>query len=324
MYLKELKKRLQSGEIDPCYYVVGEDEYIKKRAIEAIEAALAIEVPELNRNVLSGNVPASELSDRLQQLPFAGSYRLLLVHDYMPAAGDAALLYERFLSRETSGSILVMTGAKPSDAFKKYMKEIVLVECPHPGESDCILWITKRMKNDGLAISSQTAGKIAEYSLMDMSAISLQCDKLAAYLAGRDSVSDADVETAVTKRNDFKIYEFTNAVAARNKVKAFEIMNSLKENSGTDESSLLAALYAHYRRMLYVSVTKGMNFAELAGMLDVKEYAVKKTAEQAKLFSPKALKQAVGLLAETEYAFKSGRINIETSFNAAILRLINT
>lgn len=61
------------------------------------------------------------------------------------------------------------------------------------------------------------------------------------------------------------------------------------------------------------------NFPKLLG---IKEYAVKKTREQAKTFKKKSLKKAVDFLCECDYGSKSGKTSFEDALTVALFEIL--
>ena len=88
-----------------------------------------------------------------------------------------------------------------------------------------------------------------------------------------------------------------------------------------DKQMLLVSLYNHFRRMFYCLTTKEGN-ATVAEMLGVKEYAVKKTREQASKFTAKRVKAIVDRLAAADAAFKSGEKSIDGVFNECVFAIL--
>ena len=74
--------------------------------------------------------------------------------------------------------------------------------------------------------------------------------------------------------------------------------------------SLKAKNKNYFRRMLFVAISD-KSAAETAALLGIKEFALKKTKEQASAFKVRSLKRAVDGLSDADYAIKSGRANAD-------------
>lgn len=121
------------------------------------------------------------------------------------------------------------------------------------------------------------------------------------------------------KETEYGIFEAVDFIAFRRYEKAYAAFAGMLEEG--DGQKLFASLYHYFRRMLYVSVSKATN-AELAGYLKVKEFAVKKSREQAARFSPKRLKSVVDKLAGYDAKFKSGEVSADSAIWNGIFEIL--
>lgn len=321
MNFKQLKNQLATGDIAKCYYLVGNDNYIISNSIASIEKVLDIQYEELNYSKFGDNFTLDALIAALSSLPFLSKYRLAVLKEFYPNSTDCKTLAECFLKTNNDTSILVIANNKPHEPLKKYLQYMAVVDCNHPELYDCALWIQKRFKNAKISIEQPDAELITEYCLRDMALIAMQCEKLISYIEAGERVTTELIDVSVVKHNEYKIYEFTDALAQKNKNKAYTIMENML-SGGNTETALLAAIYKNFRNMLYVSTTSAAP-RELAAALEIPEFTIKRVFEQAKKFSPKSLKNAVQLLSETEYKLKSGKLLGGTFFKYLVLKLVN-
>ena len=91
------------------------------------------------------------------------------------------------------------------------------------------------------------------------------------------------MDEAVYPDSEYKIYELSNAISRKNYSAFARILGELS-SKGFDEISLLNALCYHFRGLYEVSVSGGSD-REVAASLGMKEYAVKKSREQAAGFA---------------------------------------
>ena len=76
-----------------------------------------------------------------------------------------------------------------------------------------------------------------------------------------------------------------------------------------------------FRRLFFIATTTSNN-SEIAELLGVKEYAIKKAREQVKNFKIKALKQAVDTLANYDYYVKSGKILVGNAIFLEVFKIM--
>ena len=94
--------------------------------------------------------------------------------------------------------------------------------------------------------------------------------------------------------------------------------------SKKDEYKTLPALiFAHFRRLFHIAISGVVSNAELAKMLGVKEFAVKMSQAQAKMFSKSALKKINELCASLDFDLKQSNISIENTVELIVLTILN-
>ena len=71
-----------------------------------------------------------------------------------------------------------------------------------------------------------------------------------------------------------------------------------------------------------MAISNGTN-AEVASLLGIKEFAVKKAKEQANMFKKRSLKNAVDYLTDVDYKVKSGQINVDEGMWLSLFKIIN-
>ena len=94
--------------------------------------------------------------------------------------------------------------------------------------------------------------------------------------------------------------------------------------SKKDEFKTLPSLiFSHFRRLFMVALNQDKSQSELAQMLGVKEYAVKMTQMQVKLFSKSQLKKINELCAKVDFDLKQSNISIDNAVSEIILNVLN-
>ena len=83
----------------------------------------------------------------------------------------------------------------------------------------------------------------------------------------------------------------------------------------------LALITNHFRRAFFISLCEDMSNAELAALLDVKEYAIAKQRASAKNFSKMQLKKIYALLEKVDYMIKSGAMLTQTALNYLVFSI---
>lgn len=322
MRIEELKKSF-ADKVYPIYLVEGEDAYFRELAVKHLQEKF-LSAPELNLNTFEGGFAKSnptEMIEALMQYPFMSEKRVVLVRDYHPTATDLKNKeLDGYFKNPVDTSLLIIINSTSCETLKKY-DSVCVVDC---GKSDInllIKYIQVTLKRSGLIITTQNAKLLCEYCKMEMTRISGEVEKLCAYCHGLAEVTQEDIEQLTTKETDFQIYEMTENVCLKRYDKAYEILDDMLSKSA-DYQRLFSSLYYHFRRLFFCAVSDKKP-SELAKQLGIKEFAVKKSIEQAKRFTIKKLKQTVDMFEEYDAQFKSGKISVQSALTLSVGKIMS-
>lgn len=191
----------------------------------------------------------------------------------------------------TAVLIIVNTQSKKGAADLKRKSGIAYVDCGKADEEEVTRWIYLTLKRAGVAADAEVCMNIAKYCLFNMARVSLEVKKIIIYKGGAGTLTAAEADELVFKDADYRIYEMTNAVAAGNYSKFYEIADELT-GKGMDGMSVLNSLLSYLRNLVTIAGSKKSD-GELAKILGMKEYGVKRSREQARSIGPAAPKSCV-------------------------------
>lgn len=317
MKFTELKNSLNSGEEFSVYLLEGEDAYFREHGKEMIIKKFVSE-PDLNLSFFDGTSDVQAVNASLSGIPFMSKKRMTVVSEFYPDK-KGILTFDEFLKKPHSDSVLLIVNEKPCEALKKY-PAVLKVDCGKADISIIVKWIKATFAAAGASIDGETAARLAEYCLLDMTRINNETQKLISY-AGKGGVIDIhDVDALVTRDMEYKIYEMTNFVGQKKFDKALESVTDML-SKGEASAKLIVSIFNYYRRLLHVALSD-LSDAELAKAFGIKEYAVTKTREQAKKFSKKSLKKAVDTLTAADYLFKSGKQDEKSAMWLSLFKIM--
>ncbi len=314
----EFKNGLSNGEEFPVYLFEGEDAYFRERGLSLLAKEFLSE-PSLNLTNLPSDVDLSELIVSLNGYPFMSRKRLTVIKEFYPKAEQLKKGLKDYLENPSSDCILAVLNEKPCETLKKF-SSVCVVDCKKADAGLLVKWIRAETSKYGVQIDGETARLLVEYCLSDMTRIEMETRKLIAYVGDGGTVSQAQVQTLVSRDTDYKIYEMTEYIAKKKFDLALSVIKdmSLKGESG---QRVLSSVYNYFRKLLHAGIS-GKTAGELALSLGVKEYPAKKLIEQAKMFKKKSLKKAVDLLTEADFAVKSGRIDVDEQMWLAVFAIM--
>ena len=311
-------RRSLNKEVMPVYLFEGEEVYLFETGLKAI-TDLCVTSPEINAVTLQGDGLTPEaLLPLVSALPFLSQKRVVAVRDYYPKSSVLSGALSPLMRGDFSDTVFVIMNQKSCDALKK-IKTVTVVSCGRQDAATLSKWAIKRAESAGKKLSVTAANLLVTYTLLDMIKIANEVDKLICYVGDADEITEADIENAVTKDSEYKIYELTDSIGKKNYEKALKILNDMIYG-GEQPQKLLSNVYFYMRRLFDVAISDKPD-SELSKIFGVKEFAIKKAREQAKMFKLKKLKKTVDALADYDYMAKSGGLDFGSALNLAIFNL---
>lgn len=302
MKYTEFKNGLESGEVHSVYLFEGEDAFFRERGLALLKNKFVTE-PSLNYVCYDGDVSINELLPSLDGLPFMSEKRITVVREFYPKADAIKGGLKGFLESPNPMGIFAVLNEKPCEALKKF-DSVLVVDCSKQDTALLIRWIRAECGKASVIIDGETAKLIADYCSSDMTRIQTETDKLISYV-GTDGVIDKQaVEEMVVKDTEYKIYELTDYIGKKKFDQALSVIYDML-SKGETMQRITVSVYNYYRRLLLTAISDKTT-AELATAFGVKEFAVKKTKEQASMFKKKSLKNAVDALTESDFRTKNG------------------
>ena len=305
MKYTEFKNSIMSGDVHSIYLFEGEDAFFKKKGVVLLKSKFVTE-PTLNyQRFEGGEFTISELVASLSAYPFMSEKRITLVDEHNFTKEELKGELKSFLDAPPTDSILIVTTTKSQEALKKF-SSVITVDCSKADASTITLWIKAECTKNNVVIDMQTARMLSEFCLCDMTRIETETLKLISYAGEGGSITIQDVEDMVTQDTEYKIYEMTDFIGRKQFDKALQVVNEMLSKGETPQR-LIISVYNYFRRLLHVAISD-KDPAQLAVLIGVKEFAIKKTKEQTKMFKVRALKKTVDSLSDTDYMIKIGSL----------------
>ena len=292
MKIIEINKHLKE-KIENVYNIKGSDLFLIKNAINNIKAACIKNFEEFNFTRISGEkISKSELEATLSLLPMANEYRVVVLDN--PNA-EAVKLINQF--KFDNSTVLITINADKLKVGEE-------IDCTKLDKADINRYVLNYLKNSGLSIMEQALDYLIEATGGDMSKISNELNKIAAYCHGKSVVELKDVMNLVSNSTEYVSYMLTSAIDEKNYAKYQQIINSMTKTLTAGE--IFSYLGKYFRRMQYVAVDK--NDEEVGQVLGLKPYAIKMSRQ---CIAKNGVKFYIGLYQkyiDLDYKIKSGKI----------------
>ena len=323
----DLKKHLLENGVAPVYLFEGEEGYFRNNGEKLVCAPLrldkTLDYASLDGSILKGDKIKTLLSS-VCAFPFLSEKRVVKVTEFYPTEAEYEKYLKELFENPPQSSVLLIVNrakAKKEQAKLSSKPNVTVVDCSKSDEETVKKWIFLTAKNAGVYIDPVTCGKIAGYCSIDMARISSETEKLLTYAQakGLNRISDQVVDEIVYPDSEYKLYELSGALSVKN-YSAFVTITEELQSKGFDELSLLSSLCYHFKSLHECSVFLG-NDKQTADALGMKEYAVKKSREQARKLGKDKPKEYYAYLYRTRSDIKSGVYTPSSALKKVTARL---
>lgn len=314
MKFVEFKKSL-SIVISPCYVLHGIDRYLIDNCIRNLLDVTAGVFSDFNRAFFSGKDEIEDILSSAFVLPLGNEKRVIVVKDYNFNEKTLKKL-ENYLKNDNSLSTIVFTTSEPVN-----LEGVVNVDCGKLSYEVISKKVLLELKKKEYQISNDALETLVSFCDYDMGRVMVEIDKLISVASETKFIVRQMVETNTSKDENFNIYELTDCLGKKDLDKALIIVNSLLEDNGS--KGLIAAIYQHFRRLLYVAVSSNLTSEGIASRLGVKPYAIDVVRPQVKLFGAKKLRAICDELRKIDEDSKTTFASVENLIYYIIFKIGN-
>ena len=321
MKFEELKKSLVNG-LKPAYFIFGEDVDLLYSALNLLENACNITMPDFNKVVFGPESNMQEVIESCQVLPIMDTKRLVVIKHYSGKGSDTEKKYlQNYLDNPSQDTCFVMFATKNVPLFVSVLNKVEPVDCNKLSPETLGKVIVSKFTQGGKKIEKLAVDYLIEACSGSFTAISKEIEKLLSFAGESEVITLKMAETLVAKSIENVVYDLTNAIAEKNGSKVYSIVNNLLDH-GNMPTALISLITNQFRRLFFVSITEGEN-AELAKHLGVKEGAVYIAKKQAKAFGPKTLKLICEKCVDAEFKIKNGKMEGVNAINYLLAEILS-
>ncbi len=333
----ELFAAIKRGVFAPCYLFEGEEEYIKRAALNAVaQAVVPGDFKAMNDARLS-DPGADELIAAAETLPFMADRRLVVARDSAMLLPGRAKKYDEeasvrrltdYLGHTPDTTVIIFYVRGKADGRKKLYaalkKQAVVVSFDAPDDRELTVWIAKQFARDGKKIDQATCQALWFAAGRDLTLLNNEIGKLTAYAGGRGQIEKGDIEAIAVKTTEYKVFDLSAALLDGEGARALNMLTALLRD-GENRLMLLSLLSRQIRQMAYAKWLADARAPRdaIAAAIGAPPFAVQRTLASAGRYSHEELKQMEAWCVDTEYGVKSGALPENGSIENVMLRILS-
>jgi len=327
------------------YVLHGEDDFSQKEFLDNLRDEVGVpELLEANTSVLAGGeLTLGQLRDVCGVVPFLAERRLVVVKGLL--ARFDSFRPRRRSRRSSSGQDGLEKWAELAETLGQLppTTNLVFLECTirrdnpllsnlasvakvreyRPLAGDILEeWITKRVSGSGGKIGKQAVRKLVDLVGGNLWVLSRELEKLAIY-AGEVTIDEGMVEVLVAYSRETNVFRVVDAILGGYSSNAMRLVGLLRE-SGAEVSYVIAMLARQLRLILVLQelLARKVPRGELGQRLGVAaEFAVRRTEEQARLYTEEQVFRMYRQLLSTDLAIKRGELGDQLALEMLVAQL---
>lgn len=298
------------------YLLYGEEKYDLNNKVEKIKKEFSN--LEVGVNLFYVNLEnIDELENITQGVTFFGSDKLIIIK-------DTKLKFNVELLKDIDSDIKVViiedSVDKRTSEYKTLSKIAEVNEYKHPDEKQMVSYIMEILKKYGKKISFDDATYMQSVCGEDKSNIINELQKLVIYADNTDTITKEMIDKVCSKTLNAKIFDVLDFIIGRKKKQAIsELDNLLKQKESIIKIYIM--LYKQYKQLYQIKLLKKKGEKDIAGILGIHPFVVKKLLYSVDKYSEEELKNIIYAFDDYDFKTKNGDIDFEIGLKKIICML---
>lgn len=247
---------MPESEVQFVYVLQGQDAFLREEARRKIVSlALGPSDPQLSLRFFDADAEGAEVLDELRTVPFLAPRRVVIVRDAEAFVSACRESLERYFDAPAQTAVLILeVGSWPNNTrlAKKLPAVGERIDCTSPEGPKLLAWIRSAAKARGKEMDAPATEQLAEQIGPNLTLLSSELDKLAAYVGDRTTITAPDVSAVVAAAAGTDTFAVANALTLGDTVAALRAVAEALRTRGA-EFTLLGQIAWHLRRAMQVS-----------------------------------------------------------------------
>jgi len=312
MKYAEFITQIEKGKISPLYHFSGEEEFLKREAVEKlIEILIEKGLKSFNLDfVQARETKAEEIINLCATLPFGSRKRMVVVYDIQKLHPRHKEELSKYLPHIPESSCLILFSNKVDKRLKFYQdikQTATEIEFSSLKDDEVSDWIGERVEKYRKKMEPKGVALLLEAVGNNLFELSNELEKLAIYVQEQELIDLEDIENVVGYTKTANIFQLNQAIGEKKLNQALKILKDLSLSRGK-ETSIIFMLGDHFLKLYQIKASAEKNIYNLAHHLRIYYGSVQEYQNQAKNFSLEQLEKGLSLIYQAESDLKSGKM----------------
>ena len=323
---KDLEQSLKKGQIEPVYFLYGEETYLRDAAQhQIVEAALTgTLLREFNDSIF--DLLTGEIRDAIaaaEQLPLMSERRVVVVKNLNKLEGRkkfdddeeadtsiAARILMDYLERPVATSVVIFT-SDDIDKRRKYAKLLLsgaAYEFKPLQQRELPAWIRDYLRSRDTEIDQAALAVLTDTLASDLVTVKNELNKLAAAALPSRRITADLVEQLSRRSREHMNWDLTDSIVSRNRRQALRVLRDLLDD-GAEPVLLTAVIAGTFRRMGLAKelLVHGASSGKIFSEVRVPPFKQRDYLAMLNRIDARDLSEMIQRIAETDLAIKTSK-----------------
>jgi DNA polymerase III subunit delta len=308
----------------PVYWLEGEEEYYIDQVMDYAEHRILSEAEAgFNLTVFYGkDADWTAVINACRRYPMFAERQVVLLKEAQQMRDIDKL--EAYIEKPLASTVFVVSyKEKKVDGRSKLAKllkdKAELFSTKKMYDNQLPEWTLELVRSKGYTIAQKALLLLVDHIGNDLSRIDNEVDKLLVNLAGRDTITEDDIEKYVGVSKEYNVFELQDAFAKKDKIKAIRIIQYFEGNPKAAPIQLiLPSLYNFFSKAYMIFGQPAKDEKNIAAAIGVNPYFVKDYLAAARNYNYEGIEN--GLLLLHAYNLKSIGVNSIGTEDASLLK----
>ncbi len=309
--INQIVSDIKSGNIQPIYFLMGEEPYYIDKISDYIEDNVLEEAEKgFNQIVMYGrDVSVEEIVASAKRFPMMAERQVLIVKEAQDLSRTIEKLTSYVENPQPSTVLVLNYKYKKLDRRKRLYKAVskngLIFESKPLYENQVADWIRRVLGGKKYQVEPKAAQMLVEFLGTNLSKISNELDKLITILPQGTIITPEHVEENIGISKDFNNFELRKAIGEKNILKANRIINYFAQNPKNNPLVMtISLLNSFFTQLLIYHGLQNKSRDHVAKALGIRPFFVPEYSSAARNYPMRKVAQIIAMLRDADVKSK--------------------